>query len=99
MKHVPSEELWPPPKWHEIIVLWDDILRGPEYPIKEIHYAWQLLQSPDYRLGQAFLNYFPKISKLYLEDGDRGENEEYRLFNETDAAKAQTIINKWIFNE
>ena len=36
MKHVPSEELWPPPKWHEIIVLWDDILRGPEYPIKEI---------------------------------------------------------------
>jgi len=70
-----------------------------EYKKFEKHYAWQLLQSPDYRLGQAFLNYFPKISKLYLEDGNHGENEEYRLFNETDATKAQTIINKWIFDE
>ena len=70
-----------------------------EYKKFEKHYAWQLLQSPDYRLGQAFLNYFPEISKLYLEDGDRGENEEYKLFNETNAAIAQTIINKWIFNK
>jgi hypothetical protein len=36
MKQVPSEELWPPPKWTEIIILWDDVLRGPKYPIRDI---------------------------------------------------------------
>lgn len=30
---------WPPPKWTEIIVLWDEILKPPYYPIKDI-LAW-----------------------------------------------------------
>lgn len=60
------------------------------------HYAWQKLQSPDYRLGQAFLNYFPRISKLMIEDGDLGTLAEYRLFNETNDAKAQDQIDRWI---
>jgi hypothetical protein len=36
MKHVTSQEMWPPPAWTEIIVLWSDILEGPQYPIREI---------------------------------------------------------------
>ena len=32
-------EQWPPPDWTEIIVLWDDVLHGPQYPIREI-LAW-----------------------------------------------------------
>jgi hypothetical protein len=37
MKHIPSEEMWPPPNaWSEVIVLWDDVLSGPRYPIKKI---------------------------------------------------------------
>jgi len=29
-------ELWPPPAWTEVIILWKDITEGPRYPIKEI---------------------------------------------------------------
>lgn len=29
-------EQWPPPRWTEVIVLWDDIMNPPNYPIKEI---------------------------------------------------------------
>ena len=36
MKHVTSGEMWPPPDWTEIVILWDNILKYPYYPIKEI---------------------------------------------------------------
>ncbi len=29
-------DLWPPPDWTEVVVLWDDILGGPQLPINEI---------------------------------------------------------------
>jgi hypothetical protein len=29
-------EGWPPPDWTEVVVLWDEILGEPRYPIKEI---------------------------------------------------------------
>ena len=29
-------ETWPPPNWHSVKILWDDILGGPKYPIREI---------------------------------------------------------------
>ena len=29
-------ESWPPPDWTEVIVLWDEILGEPGYPIREI---------------------------------------------------------------
>ncbi len=35
-----------------------------EYEEFEKHYVWVLIKAPDYRLGQAFLNYFPEINKL-----------------------------------
>ena len=29
-------ECWPPPDWHEVVVLWQDIMHPPEYPIRRI---------------------------------------------------------------
>lgn len=60
------------------------------------HLVWQRLQSPDYRLGQAFLNYFPHISKALIEDEDFGTLYEYNLFNEINDLQAQKIIDKWV---
>ncbi len=27
---------WPPPPWTEVVVLWEDILNPPNYPIRDI---------------------------------------------------------------
>ena len=62
----------------------------------EQHWIMQFIRNPDYRLGQAFLNYFPEISKIYLNSGDHGANEEYRLWNTKDSKEANTIIQKWL---
>lgn len=67
-----------------------------EYAKFQEHYAWQLLQSPDYRLGQAFLNFFPDVSSNMRRDGDLGALDELRLYNETDKDIAQQTINRWI---
>jgi hypothetical protein len=59
------------------------------------HYAWQLLQSPDYRLGQAFLNYFPEVSRDMASEDD-GSLLEMKLYYETDDDLAKRIINQWV---
>ena len=58
--------------------------------------AWTRLQAPDYRLGQAFLNYFPQISKRLIKDEHWGTLYEYNLFNEINDLAAQTIIDQWV---
>lgn len=60
------------------------------------HYTWQLLKSPDYRLGQGFLNYFPHISQALIADEEYGTLYEYNLYNETDREQAQGIIDQWV---
>jgi hypothetical protein len=60
------------------------------------HYSWQLLQSPDYRLGQAFLNYFPEVSRALARIGKDGTLMEMKLYYETDNARAEQLINQWI---
>ena len=62
----------------------------------EEHYAWQLLKSPDYRLGQAFLNYFNEVDKIMQDDGDIGQQDSVRLYYETDNAMAQRLIDQWL---
>lgn len=59
------------------------------------HYSWQLLQSPDYRLGQAFLNYFPEVSTYIARSGKDGSLFEMKLYYETDNARAQQLIDQW----
>ena len=37
MIHIQSGEMWPPPEsWTEVTVLWDDILEGPKFPIRQM---------------------------------------------------------------
>jgi hypothetical protein len=37
MIHIDATVMWPPPEdWTEVVVLWDDVLAGPKYPIKQI---------------------------------------------------------------
>lgn len=62
----------------------------------EEHYAWQLLKSPDYRLGQGFLNYFNEVDKIWNNDGDLGKQQSVRLYYETNNVKAMEIIKGWI---
>lgn len=59
------------------------------------HYTWEKLKNPDYRIGQAFLNYFPDVSKFYISQGSEGQDEEYRLWNEWNVTRAQEIIDLW----
>jgi hypothetical protein len=60
------------------------------------HYAWQLLQSPDYRLGQAFLNHFNEVDKIWNNDGDLGRQASVKLYYETDNKRAMLLINQWL---
>ena len=59
------------------------------------HYAWQLLKSPDYRLGQAFLNYFNEVDKIMTSDGDLGARDSVALYYEPDNKQAQAMIDLW----
>lgn len=59
-----------------------------EYAEFEKHYAWTLLSAPDYRLGQAFVNYFPEAQVDAF--------PEVRLFFEPNNETSQTIINTLI---
>jgi hypothetical protein len=59
------------------------------------HYAWQLLKSPDYRIGQAFLNYFPEVS-TNLASRHEGTLLEMKLYYETNNERAKWLINQWV---
>ena len=65
----------------------------------EEHYAWQLLKSPDYRLGQAFLNYFNEVDKIWENDGDLGRQSSVNLYYETDNKRAMLLINQWLSDD
>lgn len=59
------------------------------------HYAWQLLKSSDYRLGQAFLNYFNEVDKIMEADRNQGRRDAVLLYYETDNKRAQEVIDRW----
>ena len=60
------------------------------------HLAWQRLQSPDYRFGQAFLNYFPQVSAALIKDERWGTLYELNIFNEVNDLEAQKFIDEWV---
>jgi hypothetical protein len=60
------------------------------------HLAWVRLSAPDYRLGQAFLNYFPHVSKALIDSEQWGTLYEYNIFNEINDLRAQEFINQWV---
>jgi hypothetical protein len=60
------------------------------------HLMWTRLMAPDYRFGQAFLNYFPEISKIMREEGDIGTQSEYVLYNEEWEPTARMQCEQWV---
>lgn len=60
------------------------------------HLMWQRLQAPDYRMGQAFLNYFPAVSRALSAGGKEGTLLEMKLYYETDEERAKWLINQWV---
>ena len=59
-------------------------------------YAWQVLKNADYRLGQAFINYFNEVDQMMSADGDLGKQDAVMLYYTTDHKQAQEMINRWI---
>lgn len=62
-------ERWPPPDWTEVVVLWDEILGEPGYPIK------QILEWLDDAPG----------GKFHLHGYNSTEGFSFRFHNPTDA--------------
>lgn len=60
------------------------------------HLMWQRLQSPDYRMGQAFLNYFPDVSRYLTLQGKDGTLVEMKFYYETDEERIKELINQWV---
>jgi len=60
------------------------------------HLMWQRLQAPDYRTGQAFLNYFPEVSTYLSRQGKDGTLFEMKLYYETDEECAKSLIEQWV---
>lgn len=60
------------------------------------HLVWTRLKAPDYRFGQAFLNYFPKIREIMERDGDLGSQSTAHLFYEEWEPTARMRCESWI---
>jgi len=59
-----------------------------EYRDFEKYYIMESLRNPDYRLGQAFINYFPAVSRKM------SERESTMLFYIADNSDAQLWIDQ-----
>ena len=60
------------------------------------HLTWQRLKTPDYRFGQAFLNYFPDIREIMENDGDLGSQGAAHLFYEEWEPIARARCKRWV---
>jgi len=60
------------------------------------HYMLEFIRNPDYRFGQALLNYFPNLSKHLIADGESGESVEHRLWNSLSQEEVMKIIGQLI---
>ena len=67
-----------------------------EFEEFEKRYMFEVLKNPDYRLGQAFYNTFPKIAVSIEEDGDLGYAQANRLWNTKDRNEVLEILDWYI---
>jgi hypothetical protein len=59
-------------------------------------YTIEVLRNSDYRLGQAFLNYFPAVNRLMNNDGDLGAADATKLYHTTDNDEARGMIQSYL---
>ena len=60
------------------------------------HYEWQLIKSPDYRLGQAFLNYFPWVRDSMGTDGDLGHRDLFQVWQSSNRLEVLDLVDWYI---
>lgn len=60
------------------------------------NYTVEVLRNPDYRLGQAFLNYFPAVDRNINNDGDLGAAAAVKLYYTTDNQEARELISFYL---
>ncbi|CAB4126034.1 hypothetical protein UFOVP181_204 [uncultured Caudovirales phage] len=59
------------------------------------HYSWEILKYPDYRVGQAFINYFPTVMRPMSRD-DIVVDDTATLFYNRNNEECWTIIRKYV---
>lgn len=69
-----------------------------EFEEFEKQFLFDKINNPYYRLGQAFLNKFPKIDRLMERDGDLGAQQARRLW-ECDNRKQVLELIDWYIDK
>ena len=67
-----------------------------EFEAFEKQYMFEVLKNPDYRIGQAFYNTFPKIAVSMEQDGDLGFAAASHLWNSTKRDEVLKLIDWYI---
>lgn len=48
------------------------------------HYTWEYMKTPYYRVGQAFINYFPSVYRNTLDNGNSEQMDTTELWTDPD---------------
>ena len=56
------------------------------------HYNWEILKNSDYRVGQAFINYFPSVKRA----GRVMVDDSAKLFYNTNNEECWNMIRKFV---
>jgi hypothetical protein len=68
-----------------------------EFDLFVKHYSWMVLINPAYRVGQAFINYFPTYKRRYiLENGKALDDTGTALYYNTNNEECWNLIRKYI---
>ena len=67
-----------------------------EFEAFEKQYMFEVLKNPDYRIGQAFYNTFPKIAVSMEQDGDIGFARASHLWNSTNRVEVLKLIDWYL---
>ena len=67
-----------------------------EFEEFEKQYMFEVLKNPDYRIGQAFYNSFPKIAVSMEQDGDLGFAQASHLWNSTNRVEVLKLIDWYL---
>ena len=67
-----------------------------EFEEFEKEFLFLVIAHPTYRLGQAFLNKFPKIQTSMIEDGDLGTKQEYRIWSSNNREEVLKLLDWYI---
>jgi len=67
-----------------------------EFEAFEKQFMFEVLKNPDYRIGQAFYNSFPKIAVSMEEDGDLGFAAANHLWNSSKREEVLKLIDWYI---